>query len=136
MRDRPRDLSFERAPVVDLLEELGGAERGAVEDLEADAARRRQALAGELEPQLVDLVGRHPDRPAARRRAGTAIFCAFSRVDDLGGRLGVHVGEQQRVRRRDESQYAEPTTRPTTTTNTPPIVDHLADGVRLEPPAP
>ena len=53
-RDRARDLAFERAAVVHLLEELGGAERGAVEDLEADAARRRQALRRQLEAQLVD----------------------------------------------------------------------------------
>ncbi len=42
--DGPRELAFERAAVVDLLEELGGAEGRPVEDLEADAARRRQPL--------------------------------------------------------------------------------------------
>ena len=52
--DGSRELAFERAAVVDVLEKLGGAERGAVEDLEADAARRRQAPRRELEPELVD----------------------------------------------------------------------------------
>ena len=65
-RDRPRDLALEGAPVVDLLEELGGAEVGPVEDLEADAADRGQSLAGEVEPQLVD-------RPSGTRTAATAL---------------------------------------------------------------
>ena len=52
--DGARDLAFERAAVVDLLDELGGAKRRAVEDLEADAAARRQALRRELEAQFVD----------------------------------------------------------------------------------
>jgi hypothetical protein len=36
--DRAGDLPFERPAIVDLLEELGRAEGGAVEDLEADPA--------------------------------------------------------------------------------------------------
>ncbi len=42
-RDRPGDLAFERPPVVDLFEEFRGAKGRAVEDLEADASRGRQA---------------------------------------------------------------------------------------------
>ena len=42
-RDRPGDLPFERPPIVDLFEEFRGAKGRAVEDLEADASRGRQA---------------------------------------------------------------------------------------------
>ena len=58
--NRPRDLPFERAAVVHLFQELRGAERGAVEDLEADASRRRQAARRELEPELVSSVTGKP----------------------------------------------------------------------------
>jgi hypothetical protein len=50
-------LALERAAVVDLLEELGGAELRAVEHLEADPAAGRQALGGEVETHLVHAVG-------------------------------------------------------------------------------
>ena len=84
--DGPRDLAFERAAVVHLLEELGRAERGAVEDLEADAARRRQALR------------RSSRRSSSTVRFGTAMsrppssswywtFSVFRRVTDAGRRL-------------------------------------------------
>ena len=55
--DGARDFAFERAPVVHLFEELGLAERRAVEDFEADAAGRRQVFAGgETEAQPVDVL--------------------------------------------------------------------------------
>ena len=38
------DLTFERAAIVHLLEELGGAERRAIEELESNAPRRRKTL--------------------------------------------------------------------------------------------
>ncbi len=50
-----RDFAFERAAVVHVLEELGLAERGAIEDLEADAARAGQPLGRDVEPQPIDL---------------------------------------------------------------------------------
>ena len=61
----PRQLAFERAAVVHLLEELRLPEVGAVEELEPDAAARRQSLAGELEAQLVHPVLGHADGAAA-----------------------------------------------------------------------
>ena len=64
--DRPdgaRKLAFERAQVIDVLHEGGGAERvGLVEDLVADAAALGQAALGELHAQARHLVVRHHDR--------------------------------------------------------------------------
>ena len=69
--DGAGDLALERAAIVHLLEELGLAEGGAVEDLEADAARGRQAVAREVQPQPIDLILRHLDVAAAVRAAGS-----------------------------------------------------------------
>ena len=57
-------LAFQRAQMIDVLNESGGAERvGLVENLVADAAAFRQAGFGELHPQPGDLVlGHHDDR--------------------------------------------------------------------------
>ena len=55
-------LAFERAQVVDVLDEAGGAERvGLVEDLVADAAALGQAAFGELHAQPRHPVLRHQD---------------------------------------------------------------------------
>src|SRR5690606_28984429 len=65
--DRARELALQGAAQVDLLLELGGAEAGAVEDLEAHAAPARQPGGGQVEAQLVHAVLRHLD--AGRRDA-------------------------------------------------------------------
>src|SRR5580658_4832823 len=59
---RSRELSFERAAVVDALLELGRAEVSLVEELEADPAAPRQAFAGKLETELTNPRLGHQDR--------------------------------------------------------------------------
>ena len=60
--DGAGELALERAQMVDVLDEAGGAERvGLVEDLVADAAALGQAALGELHAQARDLVLRHHD---------------------------------------------------------------------------
>ena len=63
--DRARQLAGERALVVDLLGELADAELLRVHQLEADRAALGQALRGQLQAQLVDLVAGHQDHAAA-----------------------------------------------------------------------
>ena len=50
--DGALQFAFERAAIVDLFGEIAGAEVGAVEELETDAAGFRQARAGEREPRI------------------------------------------------------------------------------------
>ena len=60
--DGAGEFAFQRAQMIDVLDEAGGAERvGLVEDLVADAAALGQAAFGELHAQPRDLVLRHHD---------------------------------------------------------------------------
>jgi hypothetical protein len=96
--DRPGDLAFEGTPVIDLLQELSGAEGRPVEDLESDSARGRQTAGRELEPQLVNLRRRHADRSAAFVELVVDLR-GLEPGNDVVGRLGIEIREQQRVTR-------------------------------------
>ena len=62
--DRARQFAFQRAQLVDVLHEGGGAEGvGLVENLVADAGGG-QIVLGQLHAQLGHLVGGHQDRAA------------------------------------------------------------------------
>ncbi len=100
VRDRARDLAFERAAVVHLLEELGGAERGAVEDLEADAARAPACPAptARAAARRRGRCGTRMPRPPSSSWYGT--FIGLQPRDDLPRRFRVHVREEQHVGRR------------------------------------
>ena len=50
--DRTLQLAFERAPIIDVFGEIGHAEIGLIENLEADAAALRHAGAGHFQAQL------------------------------------------------------------------------------------
>ena len=93
--DGAGELAFERAQMVDVLDEAGGAERvGFVEDLVADAAALGQAALGELHAQPGDLVLRHHDDGAVvLQLVGDGL--ALEVLDDRGGVLGGEVGEQR-----------------------------------------
>jgi hypothetical protein len=56
---RACQFAFERALVVDLFEELRHAQLLVFHQLEADVAAFRQALRGQFEAHVMDLVGRH-----------------------------------------------------------------------------
>jgi hypothetical protein len=63
--DGADDLALERARLVDLLLELGcGDAIGTIEDLVADGATGRQALAGKRQPRIGHLRGRHQNLAA------------------------------------------------------------------------
>jgi hypothetical protein len=100
--DGAGELTFERAQVVDVLDEAGGAERvGFVEDLVADAAAFRQPGLRKLHAQ--------PRDPVLRHHHDCAVIAHLERnalaleVLDDGGRVFIgEVGEQRRqLRRRD-----------------------------------
>ena len=100
--DRAREFALQRAQMIDVLHEAGGAERvGLVEDFVADAAALGQAALGELHPQPGDLVLRHQDQ-----RAVIAQFerdrLALQLLDDAGGVFGRQVAEQRRHLRRGD----------------------------------
>ena len=84
--DRAAQLALQRALHVDLIGELSTGQRGAVEYLEADAGAAGEALAGQLEAQLVELGPLDHDRSALTGQAvgdipGAELFddgsCAF-----------------------------------------------------------
>ncbi len=83
--DGAGQFAFERAQVIDVLDEAGRAERvGLVEDLVADAAALRQAGFGELHAQPRHLVLRHHQhRAVVAHLEGNAL--AFQVLDDRGG---------------------------------------------------
>ena len=100
--DGARQLALERAQVIDVLDEAGGAERiRLVENFIADATALGQARLGELHPQPRHLVLRHHDHGAVvTKLEGNGL--AFEVLDDAGGVLDAEVGEESRhLRRRD-----------------------------------
>ena len=105
--DGAGQFAFERAQVVDVLDEAGGAERvGLVENLVADAAALGQAAFGELHAQPRHLVLRHQDdRAVVLELVGDAL--ALQVLDDRGGVLDDEVGEQRRHLRRGDAQDEE-----------------------------
>ena len=119
--DRARELAFEAALVVDLLEELARAEALAFHELEADDAAFGQALRGELQAQVVDVLRRDEQGAAAfrelvgdvhlleRRDDRAAVLVAQVRVQDLVfGRGAPHpAADDERDRRRDDEQQRE-----------------------------
>ena len=105
--DGARELAFERAQVVDVLDEAGGAERvRLVEDLVADAAALGQPALGELHAGAQDLVLRHQDRRAVLLDlVGDAL--ALQVLHDGRRILHRQVGEQRRHLRRRDAQDQE-----------------------------
>jgi hypothetical protein len=108
--DGAGDLPFEGAAIVDLLEELGLSERGPVEQLVADAARRRHAGAREVQPEPIDVLLRDLDVAAAVGQLVLDLLGLEAGLD-AGGLLGLHVGEQDaevgrvEVPRRTDDQH-------------------------------
>ena len=86
--DGAGEFAFQRAQMIDVLDEARGAERvGFVEDLVADAAALGQVAFGELHPQPRHLVLRHHDDGAfVAQLEGNRL--AFQILDDAGGILG------------------------------------------------
>ena len=105
--DGAGELAFERAQVIDVLHEAGGAERvGLVEDLVADAAALGQAAFGELHAQPGDLVlGHQHDGAVVLELVGDGL--PLEVLHDRGGVLGREVGEQRRHLRRGHAQDQE-----------------------------
>jgi len=100
--DRPDgagQFAFQRAQVVDVLDEAGGAERvRAVEDLVADAAALGQAALGELHAQPGHPVARHHDEGAiVAELEGYGL--PLQVLDDRAGVLQRQVGKQHGHRR-------------------------------------
>ena len=83
--DGAGEFALQRAQMIDVLDEAGGAERvGFVEDLVADAAALGQAALGELHAQPGDLVLWHHDHGAVvAQLEGDRL--AFQVLDDGGG---------------------------------------------------
>src|SRR5204863_2667850 len=80
------------------LEEVGLAERLAVEQLEADAAAFRKPAARERETELVEPLGRDEDRaPTVLEPEGDLLRA--ERIDDRGGVLLAEIREQRTVER-------------------------------------
>ena len=92
--DGAGEFALQRAQMIDVLDEAGGAERvRLVEDLVADAAALGQVAFGELHAQPRHLVLRHHDHGAfVAQLEGNGL--AFQILDDPGGIFGVEVGEQ------------------------------------------
>ena len=105
--DGARELALERAQVVDVLHEIGGAEHvGLVEDLVAHAAALGQPALGELHAKPRDaILGHQHDGAVVADLIGDAL--AFQVLDDGGGILGREVGEQRRHLRRRDAQDQE-----------------------------
>ena len=96
------EFAFQRAQMIDVLDEARGAERvGFVEDLVADAAALGQVAFGQLHPQPRHLVLRHHDDGAfVAQLEGNRL--AFQILDDARGIFGGEVGKQRgHLRRRD-----------------------------------
>ena len=105
--DGARELAFERAQVVDVLDEARRAERVRfVENLVADAAALGQAALGERHAQPRHPVLRHHDDGAVvAQLVGDAL--ALQVLHDGGGVLEGEVGEQRRHLRRGDAQDEE-----------------------------
>src|SRR5262249_42704556 len=80
--DGHRDLALESALVVDLLLEIGCAEAGLVEDLEADVPAVEHALLGERDASLALL-------PRADGDSGAAVLDAVGDARAREGLLGL-----------------------------------------------
>ena len=100
-------FAFQRAQMIDVLDETRGAQRvGFVEDLVADAAALGQAALGELHAQPRDLVLRHHDDGAVV--ADFERNClAFQVLDDGVGVFEAEVGKQGRHLRRGDAHDDE-----------------------------
>ena len=105
--DRAGDLAFERAQVIDVLDEARRREAVAlVEDLPADAAARRQALLGEAHAELRDVVLRHHDAGAVTFKLVGDVL-ALELLHHRGGVLRREVGEERNHRGRGEADDDE-----------------------------
>src|SRR5487761_2083915 len=100
-------LAFERAQMIDVLDEARGAERvGFVENLVTDAAALGQAALGELHAQPRDLVLRHHDYGAIIAQfVGNGL--AFQVLDDRGRILDAEVGVEGGHLRRGDAHNDE-----------------------------
>ena len=105
--DGAGEFALQRAQMVDVLDEAGGAERvRLVEDLVADAAALGQVAFGELHAQPRHLVLRHHDHGAfVAQLEGDGL--AFEVLDDQGGIIGVEVGEERGHLRRGDAHDDE-----------------------------
>ena len=101
-------FALQRAQMIDVLDEAGGAERvGLVEDLVADAAALRQAALRQLHPQPGDLVlGHHDRRAVIAQLVGNGL--ALQVLDDGRGIFEAEFGEQGGQLRRGDAQDDEP----------------------------
>ncbi len=98
VRNRARELGFERVLIAGSFHELAHAESRIFRHHGESAIAFRQALTGQLEPNVVHAIGRHRDR--ARRRIqliGNAI--RIERLRDLRGILLAEVAVEQRIGR-------------------------------------
>ncbi|MHC2151357.1 hypothetical protein ACVIW3_002286 [Bradyrhizobium diazoefficiens] len=100
--DGAGELAFQRAQMIDVLDERGGAERvRLVEHLVADAAALGQAALGELHPQPRHLVlGHHDDGALIAQLELDGL--AFQVLDNAGRIFHREVGEQRRHLRRGD----------------------------------
>jgi hypothetical protein len=119
--DGARELAFETALVIHLLEELARPETLALHQLEADESAFRQALRSELQTRVVDEIRRHEQRAAAfgefvrhvhlrkRSQNGAAIAIAEIRIKDfvLGGRAPHPAADDERHPCRDDEHERE-----------------------------
>ena len=105
--DGAGELALERAQVIDVLDEAGGAERvGLVENLVADAAALGQPAFGELHAQPGDaLLGHHQDGALVPHLVGNRL--PLQVFHDGGRILGREVGEQRRHLRRRHAHDQE-----------------------------
>ena len=108
--DRPDgagQLAFQRAQMIDVLHEAGGAERvGLVENLVADAAALGQAAFGKLHAQPChSILGHHDHRAVVAQLEGDGL--ALQILDDPGGILRRQVGEKGGHHRRGDAHDDE-----------------------------
>ena len=105
--DGAGELTFERAQVIDVLHEAGGAERvGLVENLVADAAALWQAGLGKLHAQARHAVLRHQhDGAVVLELVGDRL--PLEVLHDRGRILEAQVGEQRRHLRGGDAQDQE-----------------------------
>ena len=94
--DGAGEFALERPAIVDVLEELGLAERDLVEDLEADASTARHALAGKLQAKGVGAAGGHEDGPPAILQPVVDVV-GRQAIDDLGRLFAVEVAEEHAI---------------------------------------
>ena len=100
-------LAFQRAQMIDVLDEAGGAERvRLVEHLVADPAALGQAAFGELHPKPRDLVLRHHDHAAFIAQLELDAL-ALQVLDNAGRIFDAEVGEERRHLRRGDAHDDE-----------------------------